>query len=152
MTRHDQLGNDTPGGTPITGGPRWYRRRIRTLGPLFGAIPMIVLGALALIALAVSDSRTSGLIGLVAGASAAPGLLLAGAPFGDDANYPLAVAASIPLWLALGWWASRRATTRSMAGWIDFVRELTWLTLAVIVGAIVGIAISASMVGESLIL
>jgi hypothetical protein len=113
---------------------------------------MIALGLLSLAALAVSDGRTSGLIGLVAGAAAAPGLLLAGAPFGDDANYPLAVAASIPLWLVLGFWASRRATVRSMAGWVDYARELAWLTVSVIVGAIVGIAVAASMVGEALIL
>ncbi len=115
-------------------------------------IPGLVLGAVAVIALAVSDTRASGLIGLVAGASAAPGLLVAGAPFGDDGNYPLAIVASIPMWLLIGWWASRRATSRSVAGWADYARELVWLTLAVVAGAVVAIVVAASVVGESLIL
>ena len=71
---------------------------------------MALFGAISVIALRVGDGRTSGLIGLVAGVSAAPGLLVAGAPLADDAQYPLAVLASVPLWLFLGFVASRRAT------------------------------------------
>ena len=47
------------------------------LGPLYGLIPMIGLGTVALVSLWLGDGRTSGLIGLFAGATAAPGLLVA---------------------------------------------------------------------------
>ena len=96
---------------------------------------MAVLGTVALIALETSDSRASGVIGLFGGVSAAPGLLVTGAPLADDARYPVAVLASIPLWLVLGVIASRRATARSLAGWADYWRELLLLTVAVIAGA-----------------
>lgn len=136
---------------PLTAGPRWYKRRIRTLGPLFGVIPMAILGAVAFVALELGDGRTSGLIGLLAGTAAAPGLLVVGAPFGDEANYPLAVLASVPLWLILGGVAARRATRRSIATWGDYARELTYLTIAVILGAGIALFVAASIVGEALI-
>lgn len=132
-------------------GPRWYRARIRLLGPLFGLIPMIFLGAIAMLALRLGDGRTSGLIGLVAGVSAAPGLLIAGAPFSDDAAYPLAVLASTPMWLLLGLLASRRATRSSIATWRDYAREMLWLTIAVVLGAGGALIAATASLGESLI-
>jgi len=112
---------------------------------------MAILGAVAVIALRVGDGRTSGLIGLVAGVSAAPGLLLAGAPFADDARYPLAVLASTPLWLLLGLLASRRATRVPTANWRDYARELFWLTIAVILGASGALIAATAVLGESLL-
>ena len=87
---------------PLIAGPRWYRARIRVLGPLLGLVPMAILGAIAWLSLRLADGRTSGLLALVAGVSAAPGLLFVGAPFADDSQYPMAVLASVPLWLLLG--------------------------------------------------
>ena len=133
-------------------GPKWYRTRIRLLGPLYGLAPMAILGAASVISLRVGDGRTSGLIGLLAGVSAAPGLLVAGAPLADDGRYPLAVLASIPLWILLGWIASRRATKRSMASWSDYTRELIWLTIGVAMGAVGALVVATSILGESLIL
>ena len=121
------------------------------LGPLLGVAPMAILGALSLIALRMGDGRTSGLIGLISGVSAAPGLLIAGAPLADDARYPLAVLASVPLWLALGFVASRRATNRVLAGWPDYWRELLWLTAGVILGAAGALIVATALLGESLI-
>ncbi|NNE11538.1 MAG: hypothetical protein HKN41_04750 [Ilumatobacter sp.] len=112
---------------------------------------MIVLGAISLIALESSDGRASGVIGLIGGVSAAPGLLVAGAPLADDARYPVAVLASIPLWLVLGVIASRRATARSLAGWGDYWRELLLLTVAVVVGASGALFAASTILGESLI-
>lgn len=112
---------------------------------------MAVLGLIALVALGLGDGRVSGLIGLFVGTAAAPGLLVAGAPFGDEGNYPLAVVASVPLWLVLGFIASFRATRRPVATWSDYARELTYLTIAVGVGAAVALLIATSIVGESLI-
>lgn len=132
-------------------GPRWYRARIRLVGPLLGLVPMAVLGGGAILALRVGDGKTSGLIGLVGGVSAAPGLLVAGAPFADDAMYPVAVLASIPLWLALGFLASRRATRTPIAAWRDYARELFWLTVAVVLGACGALIAATTILGESLI-
>ena len=137
---------------PLTAGPRWYKKRIRTLGPLFGTIPMIVLGGISLLSLAVFDGRVSGLVGLFAGATAAPGLLVAGAPFGDESVYPLAIAASVPFWLLLGFVAAWRATRRPIASWADYSRELLYLTLAVGLGVTIALLVSAQVVGESLVL
>jgi hypothetical protein len=136
---------------PLIAGPRWYRARIRVLGPLLGLVPMMVLGAIAWLALRIGDGRTSGLIGLVAGVSAAPGLLIAGAPFADDSLYPLAVLGSVPLWLLLGVLAARRATRSTVASWRDFWREMILLTVAVVLGAIVALAGATWMLGESLL-
>ena len=113
---------------------------------------MAVLGALSVIALRLGDGRSSGLIGLLSGVAAAPGLLVAGAPLADDGRYPLAVVASIPLWLMLGLIASRRATKRPVASWRDYVRELIWLTIGVVMGAIAALVAATSILGESLIL
>jgi len=132
-------------------GPRWYRARIRLLGPFFGLIPMVILGAIAMLALQIGDGRTSGLVGLVAGVSAAPGLLVAGAPFADDAGYPLAILASTPLWLILGLIASRRSTRIPTATWRDYARELLWLTIAVMIGASGALIAATASLGESLI-
>ena len=142
----------TPARDTITAGPRWYRRRIRAFGFVLGLVPMAVLGAIAYVAIEFDDSRTSGLIGLLAGGAAAPGLLVAGAPFADDTQFPLAVAASIPLWLFLGFVASRRATSQPVASWRDFWRELLWLTLAVVVGAGLALVVATAVLGQSLVI
>ena len=121
------------------------------VGPLLGVLPMAVLGVISLLSLRIGNGRTSGLIGLMSGVSAAPGLLVAGAPFADDSRYPLAVLGSVPLWLLLGLLASRRATARPVANWADYWRELLWLTLGVVVGACAALIAAATVLGESLI-
>ncbi len=113
---------------------------------------MAVLGGIASASLWLGDGRSSGLIGLVGGVTAAPGLLVAGAPFADDARYPLAVLASVPLWLLLGLIASRRATRAVLASWRDYWRELTWLTIGVLMGAVGALIAATTILGESLIL
>jgi hypothetical protein len=113
---------------------------------------MAVMGVVAWLALRLSDSRASGVVGLIGGVSAAPGLLVAGAPFADDGRYPLAVLASVPLWLLLGLIASRRATRAPVASWRDYWRELLWLTIAVIVGACAALVVATNVLGESLVL
>ncbi len=149
MTRHDQLG---PGpGAPLTAGPRWYRTRIRVFGPFLDLLPMALFGAASMIALQVGDGRNSGLLGLTAGVSAAPGLLAVGAPFAGDDMYPAAIAGSAVLWLALGWLASRRATGRAMASWRDYWLELFWLAIAVVIGSVIALGVAASVLGESLL-
>ena len=97
------------------------------------------------------SGRSSSIVELVAGVSAAPGLLIAGAPFSDNSRYPMAVLGSIPLWLILGFVASRRATATTIASWRDYWRELLMLTLAVVIGAIVALVATTAILGESLV-
>lgn len=113
---------------------------------------MALIGAAAWLVLQIGDGRASGMFGLAAGVTAAPGLLVAGAPFADSANYPLAVAGSAPLWVGLGLLASLRATARPVAAWGDYARELLWLTIAVAVGALVALGVATLALGESLVL
>jgi hypothetical protein len=152
MTRHHEPGMRPADLGPVTAGRRWYRTRIRVFGPVFGLIPMVLLGATSMVALRVGEGRTSGLVGLLGGVAAAPGLLVAGAPIADDGRYPIAAVASIPLWLILGMLASRRATKRSLASWRDYWRELIWLTIGVVMGATGALVAATSVLGESLIL
>jgi Na+/melibiose symporter-like transporter len=120
-------------------------------GPLLGVVPMALLGAMSWLSLRIGDGRTSGLLALVAGVSAAPGLLFVGAPFADDARYPMAILASVPMWLLLGLIASRRATRSTVASWRDYWREMTYLTVAVVLGAIVALAAATKILDESLV-
>ncbi|MCU0261548.1 MAG: hypothetical protein MUE78_11055 [Ilumatobacteraceae bacterium] len=135
----------------VVDGPRWYRSRIRSLGPLAALVPPALLGALAWWVLRSSEGRTSGLFGLVAGVIAAPGLLVAGAPFSDDATYRIAVLASAGMWLLLGLVASRRATRSPVATWRDFWREYSLVALGVALGAISALIASTAVLGEALL-
>lgn len=116
-----------------------------------GVLPMALLGAISWLTLRIGDGRTSGLLALVSGVSAAPGLLFVGAPFADDARYPMAILASVPMWLLLGWIASRRATRSTVASWRDYWREMAYLTVAVVIGAIVALAAATKILDESLV-
>lgn len=112
---------------------------------------MAVIGGAAWLVLEIGDGRKSGLFGLATGVIAAPGLLVVGAPFADSANYPLAVLGSVPLWAVLGLLASRRATSRPIATWGDYGREMVWLTAAVAFGALAALGIATLVLGESLV-
>lgn len=141
-----------PGGAAVIAGPRWYRTRIRWFGPLLGLVPMAVLGVVAVAALRLGDGRPSGVVGLIGGVSAAPGLLVAGAPLSNSDHYSLAIAASTPLWLLLGLIASRRATARPVASWGDYWRELVFLTIGVMLGAVGALIAATQILGEALVL
>lgn len=121
-------------------------------GPFLGLTPMAILGGGALLALRLGDGRLSGLVGLIGGVSAAPGLLVAGAPLANSDHYPVAVLASVPLWLVLGLIASRRATTHVVASWRDYWRELVFLTIGVVLGALVALIAASQILGESIVL
>jgi len=109
-----------------------------------------VLGVAAWVVMREFDGRWSGAFGLFGGVIAAPGLLVAGAPFGDDDHYRIAVVASVPLWLLVSFVASRRATRSPMASWTDFWREYTWLAAGVALGAIGSLVAASAILGEAL--
>lgn len=113
------------------------------------AVPALV-GAIAYLALHWSDASWSGAIGLIFGVFAAPCLLLVGAPFGDRGMYTLAIGASILLWIAVGLFASRRATRNPMAVWSDYWRHFAWLCGGIWLGCCIALGISAYVISDSL--
>lgn len=131
----------------LTGGPRWYRNRIRILGPFLALVIPGALGAIGYAALNLSDSTWSGPIGLIAGYYAGPTFLAIGAPFADRSLYPVAALASAVLWLLIGVLASRRATRNPMATWGDFWRHYAWMLVGVWVGVTVALAVSTVRIG-----
>jgi hypothetical protein len=135
---------------PLIEGPRWYRSRIRTLGPLAALIVPGIVGAVAWLSLELFDTAWSGAVGLIAGVFAAPALLVVGAPFGDNDLYPIAIGASVLLWLLVGVLASRRATRNPMAGWADFWRHFAWMCGGIWLGCSAAMIVAAATVGESL--
>jgi hypothetical protein len=132
-------------------GPRWYRTRIRGQGPFLALIAPVVLGAVALVALNIGDSTASGLVGLVLGVFAAPGLLAVGAPFSSATLYPIGIGVSVVLWLVVGYVAARRATRNPMASWADFWRNYWWLAVGIWIGASAALVIARYTLGEALI-
>jgi hypothetical protein len=132
-------------------GPRWFRVRIRGQGPFLALIVPAVLGAIALLALNLGDSTASGLVGLVLGVFAAPGLLAVGAPFSSATLYPVGIAISVALWLVVGYLAARRATRNPMASFGDFWRNYWWLAVGIWVGATAALLIARYALGEALV-
>lgn len=112
-------------------------------------VPALV-GAIAWLSLRLFDTAWSGAVGLIGGVFAAPGLLAAGAPFGENSVYPLAVAASALMWLLIGVVASRRATRNPMATWDDYWHHYLWMLGGVWVGAGAALAIAAVSISDSL--
>lgn len=138
------------GGRPLIDGPRWYRSRIRSWGPLVGLVIPTIVGALAYASLEYSDASWSGAVGLLGGVIAAPGLLVVGAPFGDSSLYSLAIAASGVLWLIVGLIASRQATRNPLATWADYWRHYLWLAGGIWVGAGIALGLATISIGEAL--
>lgn len=113
-------------------------------------LPAIV-GGLGVGALKGSEASWSGTVGLLGSVLGAPGLLLAGAPFGDRGLYPIAVLGSAVIWLLVGFFAARRATRHPMATWSDFWRHCLPLTIGIWVGAATGLAVAAFVVGDGIL-
>jgi hypothetical protein len=132
-------------------GPRWYRNRIRWLGPFAGLLGPGALGAIAYLSLQLFDTAWSGTVGLIGGYLAAPTLLAVGAPFADRGIYPLAVAASGLMWLLVGLLAARRATRNPMASWTDFWRHYGWMVFGIWTGVVIALGVAMWQVGDSVV-
>jgi hypothetical protein len=133
----------------IIEGPRWYRMRVRALGPLVALGPPLVWGTISWLVLWGLSDGLSSAIGLIGVISSAPVLLLVGAPFGEEGRYPVAVGASVAVWAVLGWWAARRATRVPVAGWPEFWREYTWLAVGVVAGVVLALGSVSLVYGEA---
>ena len=136
---------------PVPGGPRWYRERVRRLGPIYGLALPVVTGIAALAALVFGEGRTAAVLTLLSGVVAAPGLLVVGAPIADQGTYPLAILGSVPFWVFLGWVAARRASRHPITAWREFWMEMGLLYIAVATGAVAGVLIAAIRLGERLL-
>jgi hypothetical protein len=108
---------------------------------IWGMISWVMLWAL--------SGRLWSSVGLIGVVTAAPVLLLVGAPFGQESHYPWAVAASVGLWAVLGWWAARRATRVAVAGWPEFWREYTWIVIGLVAGALLALTAVSVIYGEA---
>jgi hypothetical protein len=132
-------------------GPQWYRTRIRRYGPVLALIAPAVMGLAAIAALALFDGRASGWTGLILGVCAAPGLLAIGVPFASTSTYPLGIAISVMLWLAVGVVAARIATRNPVASFPDFWRAYRWLAIGVWIGVLAALAGSSLILGRELL-
>lgn len=137
---------------PVFEGPAWFRVRIRRYGPWLALVLPAVLGLGAVAVLEFADGLASGVVGLILGVCAAPGLLVLGAPFeSGDVTYIGGIAISIGLWLVIGVIASRVATRNPVASFTDFWRAYRWLAVGVFVGVLAALGASALLVDQSLV-
>jgi hypothetical protein len=136
---------------PVPLGPRAYRSKLRSTGPLVALVPPGALGILALLLLRGHTSLVRGVAGFLMAVLAAPGLLVAGAPLRSGMGvYMGAVLGSALLWLIVGLIASRRATRLPVASWRNFWHEYVWLAAGVWLGVIVALAAVNLIFGRAL--
>jgi hypothetical protein len=110
-----------------------------------------VVGLVALVVLAGSDSPVRGVPGFILAVLVAPGVLVFGAPLAHGpVVYLGGVVVSLACWTLLGALAARRATRRAAATWSDYWRELAWLAGSMWVGLLVALLVADLALGRSL--
>ena len=136
---------------PVPMGPRAYRSKLRSSGPLVALLPPGLLGVVSLLLLRGHTSVVRGVAGFVTAILAAPGLLVAGAPLRSGrAVYLGAVVGSALLWMIVGVIAARRATQIPAASWRDYWREYIWLAAGVWLGVVVALGVVNLIFGRAL--
>lgn len=135
----------------MVGGPRWYRHRLRTRGPLVALVPPLALALVSIAATRIFETRLTGLTGLFGTLVAAPALLFVGAPFTGASSYLIAAVASAAIWAAIGWGAARRATRNPTAQWSDYWREYGWMAGGIAAGVVIALVAASVIIGDSLL-
>lgn len=136
---------------PVPMGPRAYRSKLRSSGPLVALLPPGLLGAVSLLLLRGHTSIVRGVAGFVTAILAAPGLLVAGAPLRSGRGVYLgAVVGSALMWMIVGVIAARRATQIPAASWRDYWREYIWLAAGVWLGVVVALGVVNLIFGRAL--
>lgn len=136
---------------PVPLGPRAYRSKLRSSGPLVALLPQGFLGAISLMLLRGHTSLGRGVVGFLAAILAAPGLLVAGAPLRSGRSVYLgAIVGSALLWMIVGAIAARRATRMPVASWRDYWREYIWLAAGVWLGVVVALGAVNLIFGRAL--
>ncbi len=109
-----------------------------------------MLGAVALVALAGSESTARGVAGLVLATLAAPTLPILGLPIAEGgARTWLAVGLAAALWIGVGAVAAYRATRRPVAGAAEWWREYLRLAAGIWLGALGALLLGALVVGAT---
>lgn len=132
-------------------GPRDYRRRIRTRGPLVALLPSAGAGLLALLLLWGNAATWRGVGAVALSLFAAPVLLAVGAPLTGGTLLLLGIVLSAVLWSGLGVLAAHRATARPAAAWREFWVQYIWLAGGVWIGVLVALAIANLVLGSALL-
>jgi hypothetical protein len=136
---------------PVPMGPRAYRSKLRSSGPLVALLPPGLLGVVSLLLLRGHTSIVRGVAGFVTAILAAPGLLVAGAPLRSGRGVYLgAVVGSALMWMIVGVIAARRATQIPVASWRDYWREYIWLAAGVWLGVVVALGVVNLIFGRAL--
>lgn len=136
---------------PVPMGPRAYRSKLRSSGPLVALLPPGLLGVVSLLLLRGHTSIVRGVAGFVTAILAAPGLLVAGAPLRSGRGVYLgAVVGSALMWMIVGVIAARRATQIPAASWRDYWREYIWLAAGVWLGVVVALGVVNLIFGRAL--
>lgn len=105
---------------------------------------MAVSGLASIILLWGSQSTLRGVIGFVLAVMSCPTLPLFGFPVSSSGSELLIViASSAALWIALGYVAVRRSTSRAVAGWPEWRKEWLRLAIGVWIGSLLGFAVAA---------
>ncbi|MFM8857360.1 MAG: hypothetical protein ACKOI2_09185 [Actinomycetota bacterium] len=134
---------------PITNGPvpegiEYHLRVVRTYGFLAALVPMTVAGVASMLTLWGSQSTIRGLVGFVLAVLSCPTLPIFGFPLATGGGKWLAViVSSAAVWMAVGFVAARRSTTRAVAGWPEWRREWFRLAIGIWIGSLIGFAIAA---------
>lgn len=136
---------------PVPMGPRAYRSKLRSSGPIVALLPPGLLGVVSLLLLRGHTSIVRGVAGFLTAILAAPGLLVAGAPLRSGRSVYLgAVVGSALLWMVVGVIAARRATRIPAASWRDYWREYIWLAAGVWLGVVVALGAVNLIFGRAL--
>jgi hypothetical protein len=136
---------------PVPMGPRAYRSKLRSSGPIVALLPPGLLGVVSLLLLRGHTSIVRGVAGFLTAILAAPGLLVAGAPLRSGRSvYVGAVVGSALLWMIVGVIAARRATRIPAASWRDYWREYIWLAAGVWLGVVVALGVVNLIFGRAL--
>jgi len=132
-------------------GPRDYRRRIRTRGPIVALAPAAATGLVALLLLWGNSSAVRGVGAVALSLFAAPVLLAVGAPLTGGMLLVVGVLASAVLWVGLGALAAHRATSRPAAAWREFWGQYLWLAGGVWIGVVVALVAANLVLGSALL-
>lgn len=136
---------------PVPLGPRAYRSKLRSSGPIVALLPPGLLGVVSLLLLRGHTSLVRGIAGFLTAILAAPGLLVAGAPLRSGRSVYLgAVVGSALLWMIVGAIAARRATRLPAASWRDYWNEYIWLAAGVWLGVVLALGAVNLIFGRAL--
>lgn len=132
-----------PSGEIVPDGIEYHTRAIKIFGPLMALVPMTVSGLVSLVILWGSQSTLRGVVGFTLAIVSCPTLPIFGFPVTDGSIRWVAVlASSAAVWIAVGALASRRATSRAVAGWPEWRREWFRLAFGIWIGTLIGFAIA----------